>query len=217
MKNFKLILSIAILLVSIIACDDQEQILTDEQNEKPFKSVALSQKAKTKVSNFGKKFNSSRLSGENVQFDFDNSYAIQGEESNFVTIVVPQLGEASMKEKYAIGFYENESQISSSPMIIKTTTPVDGYAQIEYYNEAGTLLSTFNVNQNDETVTLTYKYTYSVSGRTAECGNGDEVLECVLDAYEGHGWYSVGLFVGTLFAPEIGLIVVGACGLSTCV
>ncbi len=215
MKTLKSLLSIFALALFFSACANEEEISINELAQRPFKPAELSQAAKARISNFAKDFKGGRINGQTIQFDFDNPSAVQGEGTDIVTIVIPQI-DGQANEQYALGFYEQGSDISVSPMIIKTNTPLNGYAQVEYFDKDGTLMASFDVDQNNETVTLAYKHTYSTSGRVAECGNGDEVLACVLDAYEGHGWYSVGLFVDTLFAPEIGLIVVGACGLSTC-
>lgn len=46
----------------------------------------------------------------------------------------------------------------------------------------------------------------------SECG--DDVAWCIQNWYGGSGWISVGLTFGTLFAPEIGVGVIGGCMLS---
>jgi hypothetical protein len=76
----------------------------------------------------------------------------------------------------------------------------------------GQILAVNNFNDN-----ISFKATDIYSNKNAKISDcGYAVMRCVQDAYSGHGWASVYIFVQTAFIPETAAAIVYYCGLKNC-
>ena len=148
----------------------------------------------------------------NNDLDFDNLKDIKEVDSDVVTIYAYSNSVNEEYSNYAIGFYEDDNEVTN-PVIINSTSPINNISYIEYYTLEGVLFAKYEVNQNSKSISLISQVSNS-SSRILGCG--DATAKCIEEAYTKSGWLSVGLFIGTLVAPEIGLAVAGACAITEC-
>lgn len=96
--------------------------------------------------------------------------------------------------------YNSDSSKILDYMYVKTTTISETHKILTYYNSSQ--VSQFEVEINTVTGVVEMRI-----------ATGQQVMDCVTHFYSDEGWVSLGLWVGTLFDPGIGVSVVAACAI----
>ncbi len=144
-----------------------------------------------------------------LNFDFKNisKTKIKGIEGDI--FVINYKSNSGSEDNFSFVVFRNINNDFINPMLIKS---VQGKS-IEYgLINTGQILS---VENSDKIVSLSITTAYSnKNAKISDCGNA--VMSCVQDAYSGHGWASVYIFLQTAFIPETAAGIVYYCGLKNC-
>lgn len=225
-KIFVICQLIIITTVSVISCqNEQEENVAAYSNKANQKGINVS---KVVDMNFEKNKILKYLAQENIKinisnhhsetnkiidditFDYDNIKLVTNEETtNNQILVVRQKGYDFDKNEvnYALSFTEDEKGDIYNVMVLKTTSINDDEKRLEYFDTDDVLLLSVDGNISKDTV----KVNYVIQNDTSRLCSGQQTMNCLSNAYTNHGWASLGLTIGSIFYPELTIIVAGGC------
>lgn len=148
--------------------------------------------------------NALKSSNNSVNVEFDNSVVYEvsmaGETSKM--LMANQIGfNESNNENYAFAVATKDGNIFN-PIITKTSNLCNNLYQIDYYNNNFDLILSVQLNSEIETIDFV-----TLGGK----GTGQNVANCIADAYTNHGWISVWAFVQTAFIPQTAVAIAAVC------
>lgn len=225
-KIFVICQLIIITTVSVISCqNEQEENVVANSNKANQKGISVSRVVdmnfeKNKILKYlaqeNIKINISNHHSEankiidDITFDYDNIKLVTNEETtNNQILVVRQKGYDfdNNKVNYALSFTEDEKGDIYNVMVLKTTSINDDEKRLEYFDTDDVLLLSVDGNISRDTVTVNYV----IQNDTSKLCSGQQTMNCLSNAYTNHGWASLGLTVGSIFYPELTIIVAGGC------
>lgn len=208
---FAMFLSALILFVS---CDQQEEIISDNTSQVIQKKV----EDETLINNFinlqSSKFSSK--STNSLEFDYDNIYEVSISGNSESMLMANQTNfDENNNENYAISAAITENGLSN-PLIVKTSKISTNLYKIEYFNSDLQLLSTIELNSENQTIETSNNFQSKMNIALKTSGCGQATADCLIDAYSNHGWVSVWAFVQTAFIPATGVALAAACAVNEC-
>ena len=102
--------------------------------------------------------------------------------------------------KTALNFIMKDGVVVNK-VIAQTDQSVQNVNIARFYNADWTEIGGVVIDPDKEVITPIET--------TDDCG--DEVIECLTDAYSNHGWLSVALFIETAFIPETAVVMATVC------
>jgi len=206
-----LLLFCALTTVGLTSCgqDDenvqQTEIKTSAKNDL---SAKFKEYAKSQLNNK----NTSRIAGS-VEYDFDKVYYNQ--ESNGYFFLQKDYDINSNDEQMAIFAGIDERGEFTGLVEMGSTKTQNGKFTIKYYDAEQVLASVdFDYKKDEQKVYFSNIQNESL-GSKKNCGQG--AATCIQDAYSNHGWMSVALWAETLWLPQTGFAVAGACVIKNCI
>lgn len=202
-------------LVFIISCDKQEENIKDNIPQVIIKEV----NDETLINNFVGLQTSkvSSKSTKNIKFDFSNVYevSISGNPESMLMANQTNFDERN-NVNYAISAAITENGLSNL-LIVKTSKISSNLYKIEYYNSDFQLLSTIELNSDDQSIQTTNNFQRKMDLALRQDDCGQATAECLVDAYSNHGWISVWAFVQTAFIPATAVALAAACAAKNCI
>lgn len=105
-----------------------------------------------------------------------------------------------------------ENGLVKTHMFSRVNT-TDGKKDLEIFNNEFNSLYTLKYDTLSESISMMESPT-GVQSRNSGCGQA--TLNCISHHYTKDGWYSIGLWIGTLVQPSVGIVVAAACGATCC-
>lgn len=137
---------------------------------------------------------------ETSQFDFDNPSLITYDDSDLITITVPETNSNSNTSVRNMAFIFNNDNNIVGNYVLDMNKLTDSKVEVINYNENGSVRSHYIIDTDlGEINFLASDQNRSLYNR----GCGQEVADCITDKYSNNGWDSVALWIGTAFFPEV--------------
>jgi hypothetical protein len=206
----KTIIMITVLIFGMFftfaSCQNEDTLVNDETlsvSEKIFSKKVTD----TDLINAFKSKVVTLKSSESVVFDTDNILEVGLSESAPKVLIANQVGCDESNESnfgFTIGIDDNGNL--GQAVIVQTKTVDEHTKIINYYDVSNTLVLSLKLDANSESIKTLYK-------QPPLKANGQDVIDCVVDAYTNHGWVSVWVFVQSAFLPETAAAIAAACWL----
>ncbi len=216
MNKFRSPLISKLLLFFILAtsCSNIVEIEKDVIDS-PFKTTEINDPSvSAKIGNWMNNQNSTsfKIKSSEVTFDMINLSKTTIENADEIVYVAKET--SNPENGFNIGFVQKNNEITGA--IIVKLSIVDNFKVIDYYDLSGQLLNSVKIDEANKSVEILYSYgPNNLGGRTLEeCG--ERVATCIGKTYTDYGWFSVGVFVATLFSPAVGVGVVVLCTATEC-
>lgn len=198
----KLIYLASFCLFFLLSCsNNQDEVIVDSAS-------VSTEKSKLDLKSLIDKYNNSqtnRNASDDVEYDYENAVLVQNPDTDIYAINVTELNPDENDFNTRVYLLDSNDEVYSS-MTLNTKRHSEDNIKVEFYNERFEKALTMDYNPLDGSV-LT-------EGTTAELGKvscGQKVSDCVSDAYQEEGWYSVGLAIASLAVPEIFVAAVLVC------
>lgn len=199
---------ISIILTSLflfVSCNGSELNSSEQSIIENFKTRII--KDSNLSSNLNNLFNT-KFSNKNTNttFNFDKITEVEDINTGDICYMI----DSNDKETVKLGAYpkgENEFNL----LIVEYLTNGDN-KNILYKKTNGNLMLKVSVNTKTEQITFS-----SFKSKNLLRGCGEDVADCVSDAYSNHGWKSVASWVITGFYPAFGVGIALGCTARECV
>jgi hypothetical protein len=180
------------------------------ENQKTiFKKEVVSNEITSNFKELEKRISKLKNGNIPVEFDLSHIYEVGLDSSTTIYMVNQQNFDTSNKINYGLGAYKTETGLIN-PLIVQTTKVDSDLVELSYFDISYKLLLTVQVNTKTTSSEILFMLQNSGLEKQSE-DYGSRVATCVGDAFSKNGWLSVGLFAISIYAPEVGLAVVGAC------
>ena len=138
--------------------------------------------------------------GNDVLLDFSTIYMTEAAGTTIKSYYVHSVSDSANVEFAVAAIFNSDSSRITGYMIAKTTHLSDSIKSIDYIDDENEIFCSIEIDLANETVDLKQLKP-----------TGQNVMDCITDFYTRRGWLSVGLWVGTLLDPGIGVTVASAC------
>lgn len=187
------------MFLTFVSCQKEDSLVNDETLSDS-KNIFIQKVTNTDIINEFKSKVTILKSTKSIIFDTDNIFEVGLSESDPKVLIANQVGFDECNDSnfgFTIAIDDNGNLGQSA--IIKTESVDEQTKIINYYNDNYTLMLSLKLDVNTESIEILYK------------SIGQDVMDCIEDAYTNHGWISVGLFIETAFIPETAAAIAAAC------
>lgn len=209
-KVFKLF-SIPLIILLLTSCSKDSES-SHKIDSKFLVEKNYNEKYLAKIDSYLNEKSSLLRSGEIIQFDYDNTSFVQNQENtNYFSITAREIN-YNENDFYTISFLFDENSDIFRSYILKTVKVDDFINEVSFYNaEDNSYQFKVIFNKNENVVQIESD---DINSKTKSCGQ--QIADCVSDAYTNDGWASVGLGILTAFVPETAVAAVLVCASQSC-
>jgi hypothetical protein len=205
MKNLLTITALIFgMFLTFVSCQKEDSLVSDE-NLSDSENIFIKKVTNTDLINEFKSKVTTLKSTESIIFDTDNIFEVGLSESDPKVLIANQVGFDECNDSnfgFTIAIDDNGNLGQAA--IVKTENVDEQTKIINYYDDDNSLILSLKLDANTESIETLYKQPRLKS-------TGQDVADCVADAYTNHGWVSVWAFVQTAFIPATAGAIAGAC------
>lgn len=182
--------------------------------KKAIKNNEFSESLKSNFSITKEGLKASNKKPDNLYLDLDNVYEIKNVNSSKNKSIFVE-GKLNGNNIALFKEINEKGDLSTDFFICETNKKNDDLYIVNYYNSNYEKVNSITIIPSKNQI-LTRKYTdNNIAGIKANTNiakdRGQDVADCISDAYSNHGWVSAWAFVQTAFIPATAVAIAGAC------
>lgn len=182
--------------------------------KKAVKNNEFSERLKSNFSITKEGLKASNKKPDNLYLDLDNVYEIKNVNSSKNKSIFVE-GKLNGNNIALFQEIDEKGSLSTDFFICETLKKDDDLFIVNYYNSKYEKINSITIIPSKNQI-LTEKYAYNnilniKANTNIAKDRGQDVADCIADAYSNHGWASAWAFVQTAFIPATAVAIAGAC------
>ncbi len=204
MKKVINFLALIVAILIFLSCSNKENPI-DEQNLNELTNFISKKVTNSEIINgFLAKVSTLKSTG-GISYNTNDIYEMELSGSSQKFYFIHQIGFDEFNDSnYGLFNAIDDNGNFGKPLIVNTQKRGEDKI-ISYYDDSNNLIISLTLDSDNQKIEI-------ISLKSAN-GLGQDTMDCIIDAYSNHGWFSVGAWVATLIIPETGVLIAADCAL----